>query len=127
MDKLKEIFVPSLVASAVSIGIYKFVLGEDVSEAIPLLNMEVPAYVAVGTSSLAGSIAGEFVSDVVIPKIPKINALGSLQDMIVPPAITGLTTYGAIAMLVNKDASFKNSFLLGAGSSAVGKYVYKML
>lgn len=127
MEKLKEIFMPSLIASAVSVGLYHFVLGEDITEAIPLLNMEVPAYVAVGASSFAGSVAGEFLADVVIPKIPKIGALGSIQDMIVPPAITGLTTYGAIVALVHRDASFKNSFLLGAGSSAVGKYITKMI
>lgn len=127
MDKLKEIFIPSLIASAVSVGIYKFVLDEDLSEPTPFLNMEIPAYAAVGGSSLVGNIAGEFLSDIVIPRIPKISALGAIQEMIVPPAITGLSTYGAISLLVNKNAPFTTTFMLGAGSSVLGKYAYQML
>lgn len=127
MEKLKEIFVPSLLSSAVSLGIYHFYLGEDLTDTAPLLSVMVPAYVAVGVSALTGSIAGEFLSDIIIPKIPIIERLGSLQEAIVPPTITGLSTYGSIMLLVDSNASFGNSFLLGAGSSAISKYAYKMI
>lgn len=127
MDKLKQIIVPSLISSIASVGIYKFVLGEDLQTDIPFMNYSLPAYQVVGMSSLIGSVAGEFLSDVVIPAVPKLDALGSVQDMILPPSIAGLTTYGTLRILVSEDASFKNGFLLGASSNIVGKYVSSMI
>lgn len=127
MQKLQEIFVPSLISSVASVAIYKFILQEDLSAEVPFMSYTLPAWQTVSASSLIGSIAGEFLSDVVIPKIPKIQALGSVQDMIVPPSITGLTTYGTLRVLVSADTDFKNGFLLGAGSSVIGQYAYKML
>lgn len=127
MDKLKEVIVPSAVSAVAAIGIYKFLLGEDLSAEVPFMSYVLPAYQVVGASSLIGSVAGEFLSDIVIPKIPKIQSLGSIQDMVVPPSITGITTYATLRLLVSEDTSFKNGFLLGAGSSVVGKYAYSML
>lgn len=127
MEKLKEIIAPSIISSVAAIGIYKFVLNEDLESSVPLMGSFMPAWQVLGVSSLVGSVAGEFLSDVIIPKIPKIEALGTIQDIGVPPAITGLTTYGSMRVLISEDTSFKNSFLLGASSSIVGKYVYTML
>lgn len=127
MDKLKQIILPSAVSSVVAVGLYKYVLGEDLSMDVPFFNMNMPAYQVVGASSLIGSISGEFVSDILIPKIPKLEALGAIQDIIVPPSITGLTTYGTLRLAVSEDTSFKNGFLLGAGSSVIGKYITNMI
>lgn len=124
MQKLSEIFVPSLLSTAVGLGIYKFVLGENLSESAPFLNMEIPAYAAVGGSIFAGAVTGEFLSDIVIPKIPKINALGSVQEFALPPLITGLSTYGSIYVLMSKNASLSNAILVGASANIGGKYAY---
>ena len=126
MDKLKEIFVPSLIASGVSLVLYKVVLNENLGEQIPVMDSVYPAYLVLGGTAFLGNVAGEFLSDVVIPKIPKIEALGSIQDAIVPPSITGLSTYGVMRFAISEDTSFKHSFLLGAGSSVIGKYIYGM-
>ena len=127
MDKLKEVLMPSVFSAGASIIIYKYVLGEDLSENVPFIGSIMPAYQVVAASSLIGSVAGEFLSDVVIPKIPKISAIESIQELVLPPAITGLTTYATLRLLVSEDTSLKNGFLLGAGSSVVGKYAYSMI
>lgn len=125
MEKLKEIFVPSLIASATSVALYHFWLKEDLSEPVPLLGMELPAYATVGVSSFIGSVAGEYVGDILIPKIPHIGALGSIQEAITPPVITGLTTYGSMVALVHKDVNFMNSFALGAIGNLAGNNLYR--
>ncbi len=124
MQKIREIIVPSAFSAAASVLIYKYALGEDLTDDIPFLSYSMQAWQVVGVSSLIGSVAGEFAADVAIPKSPKIEMLAGIQDIIVPPAITGLTTYGTLKVLVSGDTSFKNGFLLGAGSSLVGKGVY---
>jgi hypothetical protein len=127
MDKLKQIIMPSVFSAGASIIIYKYVLGEDLNDNVPFLGNIMPAYQVVAASSLIGSVAGEFLSDIVIPMVPKVGAIETIQDMVLPPAITGITTYGTLRLLVSEDTSFKNGFLLGAGSSVVGKYAYSMI
>lgn len=127
MEKVKQVIMPSVFSAGASLLIYKFLLKENLSEDAPFLGNIYPAYVVVGASTFVGSMAGELLADVVIPKIPKIEALGTIQEAILPPSLTGLTTYGALRLLVSGDTSFKNGFLLGAGSSVVGKYAYGMI
>ena len=128
MEKVKQVLVPSLFSAGASLIIYKYLLGEELSEPVPFMgSMSYPAYIVVGASSMVGSISGELLSDVVIPKIPVIESLKSVQEFLLPPSITGLTTYGALRVLVSEETSFKNGFLLGAGSSVLGKYAYNMI
>ena len=125
MQKIKETLTPSIIASLTAVGLYKFWLGEDLSDTVPILGMDMPAYATVGISSLSGALVGEVLQDVIKPHVS--GMLGSMEGMILPPVVNGLSTYGAIALLVNKDASFLNSFGLGAGSNIIGHYASKSL
>lgn len=120
ITKLRDVFVPSLVASATSVVLYKYYLGEDLKEEIPIISVPMPAYVTVGVASFAGSVAGQTISEILEPKLP--NVLGNLQGMIIPPVVDGFTTYGAMVLLVHQHTSFKNSFTLGVGGSIVGQW-----
>ena len=127
MQKIREIFVPSLLGATASVLIYKFILKDDLDIDIDFLGMSMPSYVVIGTVSLGGNILGEFISDVAIPAIPKLQAIESIQEKVVPPLISGLTTYGLMYGLVSEYTYMKEAVAVSAVGSALGKYTYSML
>lgn len=123
LEKVREVLFPSLISSATSVGLYHFWLKESLTDKVPLLNYEFPAYITVGVSSLVGSITGQVVGMEIKNKIPQYPILGNAQEMIVGAVIDGTFTYGAMAVLVHKDVSFMNAFSLGAVGSVAGNLV----
>jgi hypothetical protein len=122
MKKLQQIFAPSLIAGGIGVVIAKYVYDIDISQTEKMIGIDLPGWLVVGSTVFTGSVLGEFTSDVVIPKIPRIQALGNLQHMILPPTITGITTYGAMFALVSPETSFSSAFVIGVTSSVGGKY-----
>ncbi len=127
MQKIKEVFVPSLLSATASVLIYKFILKDDLDIDIDFLGMSMPSYAVIGAVSLGGNILGEFISDVAIPAIPKVQAIESIQEKITVPLINGLTTYGLMYGLVSEYTYMKEAVAVSAVGSVVGKYAYSMI
>jgi len=123
MEKIKEIILPSVLTGVFATSAYKFILKEDISEPINFLSYSTPAYIGITATVGLAAMASEFIEEIIVPHIPKLNNYQHIQDMIVPPTITGVTTYGAIKLINGADPSFKEAFLLGAGSNIAAKYI----
>lgn len=127
MQKVREVLAPSAIGAVASVLIYKYILKDDLDIDIDFLGMSLPSYQVIGAVSLGGNILGEFVSDVLIPMIPKVNAIESVQEKVVPPLISGLTTFGLMRTLVSEYTYFYEATAVSAIGSAVGKYTYSMI
>jgi hypothetical protein len=127
LQKLEQVFVPSLFAGASSIAIFYLLYDKNISVEVPFASMAVPAYAAIGTTVALGNMAGEVVSEFIIPKLNKNPMFLNMEDKIVPPVTTGLASYLAMRTLVSSETNFGQAFVLGAASSVTGKYVNSMI
>lgn len=126
-DKLKKVFIPSLVTGATAAGLLLLLDGQNTSSVVNFLGMEVPAYGMIAGAATIGNMAGEVLTDVVLPYAERgmSKDVLKIEDMVIPPALSGLSTYGAVRFLTNlQDVPLMNVGLLGAGSSVVGNYIY---
>lgn len=127
MEKLKEVFIPSLVAGGIGIGLYYALESNSFSESVPLnlLNIEVPAYAVVGGAITLGNMGGEILTEVVTPMITQNRNLERYEEMVIPPALSSLATYGAIKLLLNTESPQMVPLVaIGAGSSIAGNFIY---
>lgn len=126
-QRLKNLFVPSLFTAGASVGVYKFLIDEDISTKINFVGQEIPIWGVVFATSLIGNMAGELINDMVGPKLKNYQLLAGAEDIIVPPLLTGASTFGVMKFLVSNQTDFKNAMIVGAGGSFIGNYVYKMI
>ena len=125
LDKIKKTIVPSLFAGAASAGIFYVMYGAEIFSAnVYIAGMQVPSYAAVGLSSALGTVAGEVLTEFVLPMIPSNQSFKKYEDLVIPPAIAGLATYGVMRFMISENTEFVNSVLIGAGGAVGGKYVY---
>jgi hypothetical protein len=121
-EKLKDELVPSLAAGAVGVLASSFLLGVDLSGNIPLANMRMPVWAAIGGVITAADLAAYASHDFVLEKIPQIQRFATYENRLLAPVLSGAATYGLFKGAISSNTSFTNSFLLGAGSSITGKY-----
>lgn len=127
VEKLKEVFVPSLITGAAAAGILYVVNGSAASTEINFLSMPVSGAVMIGGSAFVGNMVGEILTTTVLPYAEKGMSKDFMktEELVVPPALAGLSTYGAVRFLTNLDnVPLLNVGLIGAGSSVVGNYIY---
>ena len=122
VEKLKDELIPSLASGAVGALAASFIMGVDLNLILNVGNMEVPAWVAVGGTIAAADLVAYASKDFVLEKIPTFKNYGGLENRILPPVLAGGATYLLFRTAISSDVSLTNSFLLGAGSSIVGRY-----
>lgn len=127
LDKLKKSVVPSLFAGGVSVGLTYLLYDKNLMMPVPFGPLEVPAFVAIGGSCTIGNMAGEVLTEFVLPMIPKNESFQKYEEAIIPPVLAGASTYLAMKFLISDNANFQNSFVIGAGGSVVGSRIYGMM
>jgi hypothetical protein len=90
---------------------------------VPIGPLQLSPMLAVGGGIAAGTLVGEVATEFVLPKIQG-SGYSNYEEMAIPPILSGVGSWLALKMLVSKDAEFMTPFLLGAGSSSLGKTVY---
>jgi hypothetical protein len=128
MEKLKETIIPGLIAGGSSLLIYKFVFGGSLTgEYVEFMGKPTEvSYLLAGTVA-ASEVAGKFLTEFVTPHLPEYGSLKKYEDVIVPPALTGLATYGMLRTFVTSETNLMNAVVLGSGSSVIGGYFSKMI
>lgn len=127
LDKIKNTLVPSAFAGAASVGIYYFLFDKEaIGITVPFGPLEVPAWAALGGSVALGNMAGEILTDYVLPMIPKNENFQKYESTIIPPVLSGLASFGIMRTLVSPSTEFQTAFIVGAGGSVAGNYVYGM-
>lgn len=126
MEKIKDDFLPSLVSGGVGILGAKYLLGVDINMTLNVMNMNVPAWAAIGGVIAASDIAGYVLHDAILEKIPYLQSSGiaTYENRLATPMIAGVSTYALFLTTVSKDVSLLNSILLGAGATVSGQYLY---
>ena len=122
MEKLKDEFIPSLASGAIGAVAASFLLGVDLTMQLPVANMSLPAWAAIGGTITAADLIAYSSHDFVLEKIPALQRFATFENRILAPALSGVATYGLFKIAISPDTSLTNSFLLGAGSSIGGKY-----
>jgi hypothetical protein len=126
MQKLENTIVPSLIAGAAGAGIYFLMYGNP-GVNIPLGPLELPSWAAVGATVAIGNVGGEILTQYILPLIPKVKDYQSLEEMVVPPALAGVSTYLAMRFLVSENTELIPALAVGTGGSIGGKYIYGMI
>lgn len=121
IQKLKDATIPSLYASAASVGLYYVLIDKDISSKVPFMNQTIPVWAAVAGSSFIGGEIGSLLTEYVGPKIPMLQEGG---EIIIPPAMAGISTWLAMRTLISENTEFKNAFLIGAGGNFIGDTIY---
>ena len=127
LEKLKNSIVPSVFAGATSVGIYYLLFFFFLVTEVPFGPISLPVWGAVAGACTLGNMAGEVLTEFVLPMIPKNESLQKYEDMVIPPAISGLATYLTMRFLVSNNTKPLESVILGSGGSVLGSYVYGML
>lgn len=122
--KIENTLVPSLFAAGVGAGAYYFMYGSQEIESVPLGPLNVSLPIAVGGTVFIGNVAGEILTQFILPMLPEDEQFKKIQEMVVPPAITGLSTFLSMRILVSENTELLPAILLGGGSSIGGKYIY---
>jgi hypothetical protein len=123
-DKLKDEIIPSLFSSVVGIAGASIIMGVDLKSELSLFGRVVPTWAAVGGVILGADLIAYASHDFVLEKIPSIQEYANYENRILAPLLSGTGTYVLFAGLVSSNVALFNSFLLGAGSSVVGRYAY---
>lgn len=127
LEKLKKSIYPSVLAGAAGIGVYYFLFDSDLMTAVPFGPINVPVSLAVGGSVLIGNMAGELLTNFVLPLIPKNEMFQNYEEMVIPPALASLSTYLTMKILVSEDTQVLPALVTGGAGSIAGKYVYGMI
>ena len=127
MEKIKDELIPSLASGAVGAIASSFFLGVDLTMKLNVANMNLPAWAAIGGTITAADMIAYFSKDFVLEKIPVLKNYGGLEEMILPPALTGAATFMLFKTAISSDVSLTNSLLLGGGSSIAGRYAAETL
>lgn len=124
IQKLKNATVPSVYSSIASLGLYYVLVDNDLNVQVPLGNMVVPAWAAVGVSSFIGAEIGSLATEFVAPKIPMLKDFEGVEKTVVPAALAGLSTYLVMKTLVSPDIHMRDSIIIGAGGNLIGQTLY---
>jgi len=128
MQKVKEVLLPSAIASLSSVLIYKYIIGDSLEIEIPVLGSELPAYAVIGGVTFLGNLGGEVISDMLKDKIPQQPGfLKNLEGGIVTPLISGLTTYTIMRYGISEFTKLPEAVFVTAAGSIAGKYAVKMM
>lgn len=114
----------SLIAGGVAAGV-SFLLGDNVS--VPLLGIEMPAYLATGV----GVVAGDFIGDNLATFAKrKMNINNPMLNNAISPATTAAVTY----LLLNNSVpggiasgGTIRTLAIGAGSSVAADYIKRLI
>jgi hypothetical protein len=98
------------------------VLVDTYSMQIPFTGQSVSPPLAFGVTTALASLAGNFVGNQVLPKIPALNSVAQIGKNITTPALTGLATYGL--MMNERSVSGVQSFAMGAAADIGGAYAF---
>ena len=126
-EKLKDELVPSLASGAIGALAASFIMGVDLSMQLPVMNMNLPAWAAIGGAISAADLIAYSSHDFVLEKIPSIQRFATYENRFLAPVLSGVATYGLFRTAISPEASLTNSFLLGAGSSIGGQYAASTL
>lgn len=126
IQKLKDATVPSIYSSVASLGLYYVMVDGNLTMKVPFALTELPIYGAILGSSFIGSEIGSLATEFVAPKIPLVKDFEGLEMMAVPAALSGLSTWLAMKMLISSETEFKQAFIIGAGGNLIGQNIYNM-
>lgn len=124
IQKLKDATVPSIYSSVASLGLYYVLVDSNLSASVPLGNMVVPTWAAVGTASFLGSELGSLATEFVAPKIPMLKDFEGLEKTALPAALAGLSTWLVMRTLISPETDMKNAVIIGAGGNLIGQSLY---
>lgn len=122
-EKLKDEFIPSIASGAIGAVAASFFMGVDLFIDLPVANMNIPAWAAIGGVISAADLIAYSSHDFVLEKLPSLQRFATYENRILAPALSGLATYGLFRTSISSDVSLTNSFVLGGGSSIAGRYV----
>jgi hypothetical protein len=123
IEKIKSTTVPSLFTAAASVGVFYFVVDDQLTIDIPFAGAMLPAGVVVAASAFIGNTIGNIASDFVAPHLP-LESLQGLEKTLLPASMAGLGTYAAMALLVSTEIKFMDTFIVGGGGSLIGQQLY---
>lgn len=127
LEKLKNSLVPSLFAGVAGVGIYYFLYDHDLMTQIPFAGIEVPVSLAVGGSVMLGNMAGEILTQYVLPLIPKNENVQPYEEYIIPPLVAAASSYLVMRTLVSEDTHILPALVTGGSGSYIGKIIYGMI
>ena len=127
MEKLKDELIPSLASGTIGALAASFLLGVDLSAQFSLGSYNMPAYLAIGGSITAADLIAYASHDYVLEKIPMLQGFATYENKLLAPVLSGAATYALFRTTISSDASFTNSFILGAGSTIAGTYTSETL
>lgn len=127
IEKLKNTLVPSIFAGAVGTAAFYFIYDHELMAKIPFAGTELPVGLTVGLTVGLGNMAGEVLTQFVLPLIPKNEMFQNYEEHIVPPILAGLGSFAAMKILVSENTLFLPAMVVGASGSVGGKYLYSMI
>ena len=122
-QKIMNELAPSALTAIVGYVGAKYVYGVEDSMRVPTPFGPQSAPLVAGVGAGLGNLAGEVSKDTVLSWIPN-NRYVNAESRLLTPALAGVGTYVAFRVGVSENTELANSFVLGAGSSLVGKYGY---
>lgn len=128
VDKLKETFIPSILTGAIGAGAYYFMYNQPgmMSMKVPFGPIELNPIFAVAGSAMVGNLVGETATHFILPYVQSYGTVAH-EELIVPPVLSGISTYLAARFMVSENAEILPTFLIGGGSSVASKYIYGMI
>lgn len=122
MELIKEDFLPATASATIGSLIYSFVWDQKLTDSVPLFNIDLPGWVAIGGTIFTSHLAGNVLQSNILPLIPNNNYVNA-ESGLLKPIIGGLSTYG-LFMIGGNNPGFTKGFGLGAGSIIAGQYGY---
>ncbi len=111
-DKVKSILIKAALSFAVGSAGSMLFFGEGAN------GWYIAGSVVAG-ASIISDVAGKFL----LPLLPQSESWANLEGKAIGLALSGVGTWGIIKLLVNPNAPFVQTSLLGAGSYAISDYV----
>jgi hypothetical protein len=110
------------------LAIAKYFYGENLSDEIILFNQNFPAWLGIGGSLVATTMATETLSNYILPLLPAGFRTTDSQKLLVEPAInaaviTALFSFAATPGSPDSSKMFK--IVLGASSTILEDYAYR--
>ena len=126
LQKMQDDLVPSLIAGSIGVASAHFLMGVDLSNNISLFDISLPSYIAIGGTIALSNALAYASHDFVLEKIPAIQNSGfaTYENKFLAPILAGVSCYILLREGISTDVSLINSFLLGGGSSIVGRYSF---
>jgi len=123
-QKLTDEIIPSAISGGIGILGASMIMGVDLSITLPILSYNLPAWASIGIVIAGADVIAYMSHDMIIEKIPQLQAWSTVENKLLAPVLSGIGTYALLAGGVQPGVSIMNSVLLGAGSSVAGRYLY---